>query len=294
MSFKQIFITNKSYLSYQNNSMSVKNQFTQTLVSLDDIDIVIVENQQTTITSALLSNMAKSDISVVFVDDKFTPSAISIGINKNSRTAKIQKAQVFIKKPRLNRLWRDIVYAKIANQSRVLENTHNDITFSYLLKKITSGDRNNTEATAAAYYFKELFGDDFCRRDIDDNRNIALNYGYSIIRSSIARYIVAYGLNPSFGMWHSSELNAFNLADDFIEPFRPLVDKYVFEHISKKSAMSFENRQDLVGLLYAEVKNSKGQKSSVKEAIKNIVASYQSFCLHKREDIEIMEMIYDK
>jgi len=294
MSFKQIFITNKSYLSYQNNSMSVKNQFTQTLVSLDDIDIVIVENQQTTITSALLSNMAKSDISVVFVDDKFTPSAISIGINKNSRTAKIQKAQVLIKKPRLNRLWRDIVYAKIANQSRVLENTHNDITLSYLLKKITSGDRNNTEATAAAYYFKELFGKEFCRRDVDDSRNIALNYGYSIIRSSIARYIVAYGLNPSFGMWHSSELNAFNLADDFIEPFRPLVDKYVFEHISKKSAMSFENRQDLVGLLYAQVRNSKGQKSSVKEAIKNIVASYQSFCLHKREDIEILEMMHDK
>lgn len=294
MSFKQIFIQNKSYLSYQNNSMSVKNEFTQTLVSLDDIDIVVVENQQTTITSALLSNMAKSNISVIFVDDKFTPSAISIGINKNSRTAKIQKAQVLIKKPRLNRLWRDIIYAKIANQSRVLEDMKNDITLSYLLKKITSADRNNTEATAAAYYFKELFDDDFCRRDIDDNRNIALNYGYSIIRSSISRHIVAYGLNPSFGMWHSSELNAFNLADDFIEPFRPIVDKYVFKYINKDTEMSFENRQDLVGLLYEEVRNSQGQKSSVKEAIKNMVSSYQSFCLNKREDIEIMEIIHDK
>lgn len=274
--------------------MSVKNEFTQTLVSLDDIDIVVVENQQTTITSALLSNMAKSNISVIFVDDKFTPSAISIGINKNSRTAKIQKAQVLIKKPRLNRLWRDIIYAKIANQSRVLEDMKNDITLSYLLKKITSADRNNTEATAAAYYFKELFDDDFCRRDIDDNRNIALNYGYSIIRSSISRHIVAYGLNPSFGMWHSSELNAFNLADDFIEPFRPIVDKYVFKYINKDTEMSFENRQDLVGLLYEEVRNSQGQKSSVKEAIKNMVSSYQSFCLNKREDIEIMEIIHDK
>jgi len=135
MSFKQIFIQNKSYLSYQNNSMHVKNEFTQTLVALDDIDIVIVENKQSTITSALLSNMAKSDISVIFVDDKFTPSAISIGINKNSRTAKIQKAQVLIKKPRLNRLWKDIIYAKISNQSRVLESMQNDITLSYLLKK---------------------------------------------------------------------------------------------------------------------------------------------------------------
>ncbi len=294
MSFKQIFIQNKSYLSYQNNSMSVKNEFTQTLISLDDIDIVVVENQQTTITSALLSNMAKSDISVIFVDDKFVPSAMSIGINKNSRTAKIQKAQVLIKKPRLNRLWKDIIYAKISNQSRVLESMKNDITLTYLLKKIISGDRNNTESTAAAYYFKQLFGDDFCRKNIDDNRNIALNYGYSIIRSSIARHIVAYGLNPSFGMWHSSELNAFNLADDFIEPFRPLVDKYVFKNISKDVEITFKNRQDLVGLLYEKVKDSKTQNSSVKEAIKHIVSSYQSFCLNKREDIEILRMINDK
>ena len=99
MSFKQIFIKTKSYLSYQHNSMSVQNDSTQTLISLDDIDIVMVENQQTTITSALLSNMAKANISVVFVDDKFTPSAISIGLYKNSRTTKIQKAQIVIKKP---------------------------------------------------------------------------------------------------------------------------------------------------------------------------------------------------
>jgi CRISP-associated protein Cas1 len=290
MAFKQIFIKTKSYLSYQNNSMSVKNDSIQTFVSLDDIDIVVIENQQTTITSALLSNMAKANISVVFVDNKFTPSAISVGLNKNSRTTKIQRAQVVIKKPRLNRLWKDIIYSKVSNQSNVLKNVKNDETLSYLLKKINSGDKNNVEATAAAYYFKELFGDDFYRKNTEDSRNIALNYGYSILRSSIARHIVAYGLNPSFGMWHSSELNAFNLADDLIEPFRPIVDKYVLENINKNSEVSFQNRQDLVGLLYARVKNSKNENSSVSEAIKNIVSSYQSFCLNKRENIEIFSM----
>ena len=293
MSFKQIFIKNKSYLSYQHNSMSVKNEFTKTLVSLDDIDIVIVENQQSTITSALLSNMAKANISVVFVDDKFTPSCISIGLYKNSRTTKIQKAQVLIKKPRLNRLWRDIIHAKILNQGDVLNTIKDDDYLYYLLKKITSGDKGNVEAVGASYYFKELFGKDFYRNNIEDSRNIALNYGYSIIRSSIARHIIAYGLNPSFGMWHSSELNSFNLADDFIEPFRPIVDIYVLENISKNSEVSFHNRQDLVGLLYAKVKNSKGQNSSVNEAIKNIVSSYQSFCLNKREDIEIFTIVTD-
>lgn len=290
MSFKQIFIKNKSYLSYQNNSMSVKNEFTDTLVSLDDIDIIIIENQQTTITSALLSNLAKADISVVFVDDKFNPTAISIGLYKNSRTSKIQKSQININKPRLNRLWQTVIYSKVSNQACVLNTIKDDEYLYSLLKRINSGDKNNIEAVSASYYFKELFGKDFYRNNIEDNRNIALNYGYSILRSSIIRYIIAYGLNPSFGMWHSSELNAFNLADDLIEPFRPIVDKYVLNNVSKNNLISSINKQELVALLYSKVKNNQEQTTSVNEAIKNIVASYQSFCLNKREDIELFSL----
>ena len=270
--------------------MSVKNEFTDTLVSLDDIDIIIIENQQTTITSALLSNLAKADISVVFVDDKFNPTAISIGLYKNSRTSKIQKSQININKPRLNRLWQTVIYSKVSNQADVLNTIKDDEYLYSLLKRINSGDKNNIEAVSASYYFKELFGKDFYRNNIEDNRNIALNYGYSILRSSIIRYIIAYGLNPSFGMWHSSELNAFNLADDLIEPFRPIVDKYVLNNVSKNNLISSINKQELVALLYSKVKNNQEQTTSVNEAIKNIVASYQSFCLNKREDIELFSL----
>ena len=270
--------------------MSVKNEFTDTLVSLDDIYIIIIENQQTTITSALLSNLAKADISVVFVDDKFNPTAISIGLYKNSRTSKIQKSQININKPRLNRLWQTVIYKKVLNQADVLNTIKDDEYLYSLLKRINSGDKNNIEAVSASYYFKELFGKDFYRNNIEDNRNIALNYGYSILRSSIIRYIIAYGLNPSFGMWHSSELNAFNLADDLIEPFRPIVDKYVLNNVSKNNLISSINKQELVALLYSKVKNNQEQSTSVNEAIKNIVASYQSFCLNKREDIELFSL----
>lgn len=295
MSFKQIFIKNRSYLSYQNNSMSVKNEFTQTTVSLDDIDIVVIENQQTTITSALLSNMAKANISVVFVDEKYNPSAISIGLYKNSRTAKIQKAQIKVTKPRVNRLWQSIVYAKVQNQSIVLNSIKDDDSYlCSLLKKITSADKTNMEAVAAAYYFKEIFGKEFSRNSIDDNRNIALNYGYSIFRSSIARHIIAFGLNPSFGLWHSSELNAFNLADDLFEPFRPVVDNYVLKNISLEDKVTSKNKQDLIGLLYSKVKSDDEKNISVNDAIKNIVSSYQSFCLNKRDDIELFKIDLDE
>lgn len=290
MSFKQIFIKNKSYLSYQNNSMSVKNEFTDTLVCLDDIDIIIIENQQTTITSALLSNLAQANISVVFVDDKYNPSAISMGLYKNSRTSKIQKSQININKPRLNRLWQTVIYSKVLNQADILNTIKKDGYLYSLLKRINSGDKNNIEAISASYYFKELFGKDFYRNNSEDNRNIALNYGYSILRSSIIRYIIAYGLNPSFGMWHSSELNAFNLADDLIEPFRPIVDKYVFNNVNKNNPISSINKQELVALFYFKVKNNQEKNISVNEAIKNIVASYQSFCLNKRDDIELFTL----
>lgn len=291
MSFKQIFIRNRSYLSYQNNSMRIKNENIETTVSLDDIDIIMVENQQTTITSALISNLAKADILVMFVDKQFLPSAISIGLYKNSRTAKIQKAQVAIKKPRLNRLWRDLIKKKITNQSLVLKNFKKDDSLDGILKKVVSGDRNGAEATAAAYYFKKLFGKEFSRMNIEDSRNIALNYGYSIIRSSIARHIVAFGLNPSFGMWHSNQLNALNLADDLVEPFRPIVDLYVLNNIQLDSEFTSKYKQDLVFLLNFTVIDSFDKQITLGDGIKNIVASYQSFCLEKREDIDIFKFV---
>lgn len=271
--------------------MSVKNEMATTLVSLDDIDILIVENQQTTITSSLLSNMAKANISVVFVDDQYIPSAICTGLYKNSRTSKIQKAQIATSKPRLTRLWKEVVISKVLNQADVLNTIKDDEYLYRLIKRVHSADKGNIEAIAAAYYFTAIFGKGFCRKDEVDGRNIALNYGYSIIRSSIIRHIVAFGLNPSFGMWHSSELNAYNLADDLLEPFRPIVDRYVLNNVSKNSVLSSQRKQELIALLYCKVKNNNGQNILLNDAIKNIVSSYQSYCLGKREDIELFFLI---
>jgi len=267
--------------------MSVKNEFNNTTVSLDDIDMLIIENQQTTITSALLSNMAKANISVIFVDDKFLPSAICTGLYKNSRTSKIQKAQIAVKKPRLNRLWKEVVMAKVLNQGDVLNMMVEDNHLYALIKRITSGDKGHIEAVAAAYYFKKIFDRTFTRGDALDTRNIALNYGYSVIRSSIIRHIIAYGLNPSFGMWHSSELNAFNLADDLLEPFRPIVDLYVVGNVHKESKFTSDMKFDLVKLLYTKVISIDGKRVIVNDAVKSIVSSYQSYCLGKRDDIEL-------
>jgi len=270
--------------------MSVKTEFSDTLISLDDIDVIVVENQQTTITSVLLSKLALADITFIVTDHTYMPSALSIGLYKNSRTVKVQRAQIVLSKPKLNRLWQETIKQKIYHQAITLNYFDDDEYLYSLVNKVQSGDKTYTESIAAAYYFKNMFGKGFNRSDELDTRNAALNYGYSILRSSIARYIIAYGLNPTFGIWHSSELNPYNLADDFLEPCRPIVDRFVKGEITKESVMTPQLKQSLVSLLFTKVVSSDGSSVLLKDALKAMVASYQSVCLKKREALELFSL----
>lgn len=289
--YKKVFIQNKSYLHYENNSLVIENEQDKNFVCFDDIDTIIIENQHTTVTNTLLANLVKSDINVIFSDERFMPSAILLGINKNSRTPKIQKMQISISKPKQNKLWQEIVKSKLKNQTHILKAMSKN--FSYmesLIKQVKSDDKTNIEAVGANYYFKELFGNSFLRHDGADMRNAALNYGYAIFRSSIARYIIAFGLNPSFGIHHKSELNPFNLADDIIEPFRPIIDNYVAKNIDKDLEKLKTNiKTDLV-LLLDEIVEYKGKKHQVNDVMKKIVANYQSICLEKTDKLELFNL----
>ncbi|QKF82642.1 type II CRISPR-associated endonuclease Cas1 [Halarcobacter ebronensis] len=290
MSLQKLYIKNKSYLSYKHNLISVKIDDYETTVCFDDIDTIIIENQQSTITSALLSQLSKADINVIFCDEKFMPSSILQGINKNSRTTKIQKAQIEVSKPKLNQIWKNIIIHKVNNQSKVLKKLHKNSDYlDSLISRITSNDKENIEATAAAYYFKELFGKEFSRNDPENINNAILNFGYAIFRSSICRYLVAYGLNPAFGIHHSSELNAFNLADDLIEPFRPIVDDYVVRNIKKEMELNSKIKIDLLKLLDKTVIYD-SKNVTVSNCMKAIVANYQSICLLKCEELTLFEL----
>lgn len=134
-------------------------------------------------------------------------------------------------KPLQKRLWQQVVIQKIRNQALCLQllelDGHEELL--RMCKEVQSGDRTHVEAKAAAYYFRCMYGLGFSRGN-DHIINSALNYGYAIIRGMIARSIICYGLEPSIGIFHHSELNNYNLADDMIEPFRPLVDLYVSSH----------------------------------------------------------------
>jgi len=286
-----IFISQKAFLRYRNNNLIISVDEVDNAVCLDDINIIIVENPQTTITASAVVNISSKNISLVFSDKYYIPSAISYKLYKHSKSSNVQKHQIEISKPFKNRLWKEIIVSKLKNQSFNLERNFNDTRLTSLAKRVTSGDKGNLEAIGASYYFRVMYSPSFVRRNDEDVRNMCLNYGYSILRSSILRHIVAYGLNPSFGIWHSNEFNPHNLADDFIEPFRPLVDRYVYHKIKKDGIFSIEHRKSLSLITQERVLSWEGNLVSVDEAIRDLISSYQSVCFRKTKKLKLFSLV---
>ena len=203
-------------------------------VPLEDINCLVLEHAGIMISSGVLQRLSENGCLVYICDEKHLPSTVVLPIARHSRHFKMLTAQLAITKPRQNRIWQQIVKQKIANQAMCLKlcGKKNADQLYNMTKKVQSGDKTNVEAQAAALYFKSLFGNDFTRGD-DNGINAALNYGYSILRGHISRSIVCYGFEPSLGINHHSQLNNFNLADDFIEPYRAIVDYFVYSGLLK-------------------------------------------------------------
>ena len=217
-------------------------------VPMEDISVIIVENNQVAFNSYLISQLSEYNIVMISCDDKHMPSVVSFPFHNHSRYSETAWAQTEISEPFKKRLWQTIIKAKIANQAMVLKclQKSNADTLCELSKKVLSGDAKNTEAYAANIYWKSLF-DDFTRSDEDNILNSALNYGYAVIRGCMARYIVACGLIPCFGIHHANKLNQFNLVDDMMEPYRPFVDYAVYRMDARE--MNKDTKANLVKVL---------------------------------------------
>jgi len=197
-------------------------------VPLEDITVIVIETNQASMTTALLSRCAERNIVLFSCDSYHMPNGCFTPFHQHSRLSQVAHMQVDMKLPLKKKIWQKIITQKIINQSQTIKYFEKDnMQLELLTNKVKSGDSENLEALAARRYWSLLF-DDFARDQKKlDPRNIALNYGYAIVRGAVARSLVSYGLLPTFGVFHRSELNAYNLADDMIEPLRPLVDMVV-------------------------------------------------------------------
>jgi CRISPR-associated protein Cas1 len=184
------------------------------------------------------------------------------------------RLQLDLPRPVAKQTWASIVRQKIANQATCLKLDERDGVdrLNSYAQRVRSGDVGNLEGQAAALYFVQLFGKGFRREDARF-ANAAMDYGYAVLRGTIARGLVAHGLLPSLGIFHSSEQNSFNLADDVIEPFRPVVDLFVSKHMSLAgNELNPQDKASLVALLNVDVEMPRG-KMSVLSAIEHTIES---------------------
>ena len=293
MGFRNIKIDSHVKLSIKNQQLYIETDILRQ-IPLEDINCIIIENQTVTVSAYLLQKMADMGITVYVCDEKHLPNAVLLSMVRHSRHFKILKYQIEAGKPLQKRLWQQIVVRKIRNQALCLAYLDLDGSeeLMKMCKEVQSGDRTHVEAKAAAFYFKSLYGLGFSRGN-DHVINSALNYGYAIVRGLIARSIVCYGLEPSIGVFHHSELNNFNLADDMIEPFRPLVDLYVVQNYDIAeidSDLTPERKRGIFGIINYDM-DMKGEKRIISNCIDMLVASYSSALQGKRSDLELPELM---
>ena len=293
MEFRNIVIANAARLSIQNNQLCIA-QKQEVTIPFEDISALMIESRQVQVTSAVMERLAAEGVTVFFCDEKHLPSAQLLAYHSFSRKKKMLFAQFSLSKPVQKQLWQSIVRQKIKNQSACLRLVGKEGAeeLENMAARVRSGDPGNVEAVAAAFYFRKLFGDAFTR-DAERLENAALNYGYAILRGTIARNLVMHGLDPAVGVHHCSELNAFNLTDELIEPFRPVVDLYVVSEILRNSdsdELTIWDKRKLFNITNLLVEQT-GKKYRTMIAIDRAAASLAASILEQKNQLELPELL---
>jgi len=235
---RTLFFTSPAYLSTKNEQLVVSypnNEQPTKSVPIEDIGFIVLEDSQITVTNRLLEKLTFNNTAVINCDSQHMPIGMLLPLDGHSEQNERFRAQFDASVPLKKNLWQQTIQAKITNQAAHLEQrgVHNQ-NMHYWVKEVTSGDKQNHEARAAAYYWKHIFGiENFTRYRHGDPPNNLLNYGYAILRAVCARSLTGSGLLPALGIFHANKYNAFCLADDIMEPYRPYVDALVYEIVQE-------------------------------------------------------------
>ncbi len=279
MVWRSVVINRPARLKREHFSLVVE-QEQSARVPFEDIAVIVLNHREITLTHPVLSACADYGIGLYSTGDNHQPNGVFLPFLQHSRATRMQRLQLDLDKPTTKRAWARIVQIKIQNQARCMELASvsgADRLTSYA-RRMRSGDGGNLEAQASAYYFPQVFGRSF-HRSQSGWVNAALDYGYAVMRGACARALVAHGMLPSLGLFHSSEQNAFNLADDLIEPYRPIVDLHVAQQRlpTQDAELLPADKAALVGLLNVDVVMPRGQMSvlaSIEQAAESLARLY--------------------
>jgi CRISPR-associated protein Cas1 len=258
-------------------------------IPCEELAAVVIGHRQVSLTQAVLSELAKAGALLVTCDEKFQPASMVLPLDAHHAQAERFRRQADLGAAKKKRLWQSVVQAKIRAQAVALERAiGSDEGLRALIARVRSGDPDNVEARAARRYWSRLFEDGtFRRRDDEDTRNHLLNYGYAVLRSVTARAICGAGLHPSFSLFHSNAANPFGLADDLMEPFRPLVDLIV--HAEKKPELSAEMKHKMIsGLLSRYVVED--EERTLPDILVRLAQSLAAVVMGEREKLWLPEL----
>ncbi len=227
---KSILIENKTSITAKNLQLIIKSEIRESTISIEDIGFLVLDHQEIYISLPAMNLLVENNTSVIICSKNHLPNGMFLNLNSHHIQQEVFKNQIEATVPLKKQLWQQTVVEKITNQGILLAKiTENKNTFEFLASKVLSGDTTNMEGVAAQQYWKSFFELDFKRERFGDYPNNFLNYGYAILRAATARALSGSGLLNTLGIHHKSKYNAFALADDIMEPFRPLVDEKVFE-----------------------------------------------------------------
>lgn len=289
MSFRTVVITRQSKISYKNRFLVVKKEDEEKYIHLSEIDTIIVDSISVSLTSYLLKELSDNKINIIFCDDKHNPfGELTSYYSRHNTSKKIQK-QIAWKQKDKNEIWAKIVQNKIMNQAllaKKLTGKNSELLFSYIAE-VTPGDKTNREGHAAKIYFNLLFGKNFVR-NAGDQINAALNYGYAILLSTINKEIVSNGYLTQLGIHHKNEFNQFNLTCDLMEPFRILIDHFVYYNQDRKLDADYK-------LAIVNILNNTYRYQNKKYTLKDIIKLYVSNTLEAVGEIKnYKDFIYDE
>jgi CRISPR-associated endonuclease cas1, NMENI subtype len=275
--YRQVVIKKSDKIHFGDNQLIIEKERMDTKIPIEDVNFVLLEDSTTIITARLLAEFGKNSISLIVCDEKYNPTSILYPYNYHFKQLEVFNNQLQLTEAVKGVLWQNIVKKKIENSIKVIEMTTKDETLllklNEFLNEVKENDETNREGLTAKIYFRSIFGSNFIRF-YDDKINAALNYGYTIIATAIIRNLAVFGLNTYLGIHHNSKINNFNLAYDFLEPYRCLVDKYVYDNIEKLTyPLAFTTRKDLINLLNKEVIHQ-NKKFTVEYSIGLIIKSY--------------------
>ncbi len=290
---RTLIISRKADIRIRYNQLIIKSEDIEKSVPVEDLGFLVIENRQTYISIPALNELVNQNVAVIFCNERYLPHAMLLNLESHYLQNQIFSAQINASEPLKKNLWKQTVKRKILNQAILLERKgilkHPLRTFAV---KVTSGDTTNREGAAAQFYWQKIFDFPFVRSRNGPFPNLFLNYGYTVLRAAVARALAGSGLLNTLGIHHRNKYNAFALADDIMEPFRPMVDEKVMEIMQKfpgENELTKEIKLELLGILTRTVYD-RGQKSPFMVAIQRTAASLQQCFTGKKRRIEFPDL----